>query len=51
MGRAVTMEWVKGMKIEGMAGPHRLMTDAPPEAGGGDEAPSPAELLLAAVAA
>ena len=51
MGRAVTMEWVKGMKIEGMAGPHRLMTDAPPEAGGGDEAPSPAEFLLAAVAA
>jgi uncharacterized OsmC-like protein len=51
MGRAVTMQWVAGMKVEGAAGAHRIVTDAPAEAGGGDEAPSPAELLLAAIAA
>jgi uncharacterized OsmC-like protein len=51
MGRAVTVQWVKGMKVEGAVGPHRLVMDAPPEAGGGDEAPSPAELLLAAIGA
>jgi hypothetical protein len=51
MGRAVTVRWVKGMKIEGAAGPHRLVMDAPAEAGGGDEAPSPAELLLGAIGA
>ena len=51
MGRTVTMHWVRGMRIEGEVGPHRLVMDAPPEAGGGDEAPSPAELLLGAIAA
>jgi putative redox protein len=51
MGRVVTVQWVKGMKVEGAAGPHRLAMDAPPEAGGGDEAPSPAELLLGAIGA
>jgi hypothetical protein len=51
MGRAVTVQWVKGMKIEGSVGPHRLVMDAPAEAGGGDEAPSPAELLLGAIGA
>lgn len=51
MGRAVTVHWVKGMKVEGVVGPHRLMMDAPAEAGGGDEAPSPAELLLGAIGA
>jgi hypothetical protein len=51
MGRMVTVQWVKGMKVEGAAGPHRLAMDAPPEAGGGDEAPSPAELLLGAIGA
>ena len=51
MGRAVTVQWVKGMKVEGAVGPHRLVMDAPPEAGGGDEGPSPAELLLGAIGA
>ena len=51
MGRTVTVHWVKGMKIEGVVGPHRLVMDAPAEAGGGDEAPSPAELLLGAIGA
>ena len=45
------MRWVSGMKVEGAAGPHRLETDAPAEAGGGDAAPSPAELLLGAIGA
>jgi uncharacterized OsmC-like protein len=39
------------MKIEGAAGPHRLVMDAPAEAGGEDAAPSPAELLLGAIGA
>ena len=39
MGRTVTVQWVKGMKVEGAVGPHRLVMDAPAEAGGGDEAP------------
>jgi hypothetical protein len=51
MGRTVTVQWVKGMKVEGAVGPHRLVMDAPAEAGGGDEAPSPAELLLGAIGA
>jgi hypothetical protein len=51
MGRTVTLQWVKGMKVEGAVGPHRLVMDAPAEAGGGDEAPSPAELLLGAIGA
>jgi len=51
MGRAVTVQWVKGMKTEGAVGPHRLVMDAPAEAGGGDEAHSPAKLLLAAIGA
>jgi uncharacterized OsmC-like protein len=51
MGRAVTVQWVTAMKIEGAVGPHRLVMDAPAEAGGGDEAPSPAELLLGAIGA
>jgi uncharacterized OsmC-like protein len=51
MGRAVTLQWVSGMRVEGAVGPHRLVTDAPAEAGGGDGAPSPAELLLGAIGA
>ena len=51
MGRAVTVQWVNGMKVEGAAGPPRRAMDAPAEAGGGDEAPSPAELLLGAIGA
>lgn len=51
MGRAVTTQWVAGMKIEGTVGPHRLVMDARAEAGGGDEAPSPAEMLLGAIGA
>jgi len=34
------------MKAEATIGPHRVVLDAPAEAGGGDEGPSPAEMLL-----
>jgi uncharacterized OsmC-like protein len=45
------VRWVKGMKVEGTVGPHRLVMDAPAVAGGADEGPSPAELLLGAIGA
>lgn len=51
MARAVTVRSVKGMKAEASVGPHRLVLDAPAEAGGGDEGPSPAEMLLSAIGA
>jgi uncharacterized OsmC-like protein len=51
MGREVTVRWVKGMKAEAAVGPHRVVLDAPAEAGGEDEAPSPAEMLLSAIGA
>jgi uncharacterized OsmC-like protein len=51
MARAVTVQWVTGMKAEAVVGPHRVVLDAPPEAGGGDEGPSPAEMLLGAIGA
>ena len=51
MARAVTVQWVTGMKAEASVGPHRIVLDAPPEAGGGDEGPSPAEILLSAIGA
>jgi len=43
MAREVTVRWATGMKAEAAAGPHRVVLDAPPEAGGADEGPSPAE--------
>jgi uncharacterized OsmC-like protein len=49
MARTVTVRSVKGMKAEADVGPHRLVLDAPAEAGGGDEGASPAEMLLAAI--
>jgi hypothetical protein len=51
MARGVTVQWVTGMKAEATVGPHRVILDAPPEAGGGDEGPSPAEMLLGAIGA
>lgn len=51
MARGVTVRWVAGMKAEASVGPHRVVLDAPPEAGGGDEGPSPAEMLLGAIGA
>lgn len=51
MARAVTVQWVHGMKAEASIGPHRVVLDAPPEAGGADEGPSPAEMLLGAIGA
>jgi uncharacterized OsmC-like protein len=51
MARAVTVEWQTGMKATSTVGPHRVVLDAPPEAGGGDEGPSPAEMLLGAIGA
>ena len=51
MARPVVVQSIKGMKFEAHAGPHRLTLDAPPEAGGGDEGPSPVEMLLGAIGA
>ena len=51
MARTVTIESTAGMKAEATAGPHRVVLDAPREAGGGDDGPSPAEMLLAAIGA
>jgi uncharacterized OsmC-like protein len=51
MARAVTVQWVAGMKAEATIGPHHVVLDAPKEAGGGDEGPSPAEMLLGAIGA
>lgn len=51
MAREVTVQWLTGMKAEASVGPHRVVLDGPPEAGGGDEGPSPAEMLLGAIGA
>ena len=51
MARSVTVQTVAGMKAEATMGPHRVIFDAPSEAGGGDEGPSPAEMLLGAIGA
>ena len=51
MARAVTVQWVKGMRSDMATGPHQIVFDAPAEAGGGDEGPSPAEMLLDAIGA
>ncbi len=51
MARTVTVQTTAGMKAEATAGPHRVIFDAPSEAGGGDEGPSPAEMLLGAIGA
>lgn len=51
MARPVVVQSVGGMKSETVVGPHRFTLDAPPEAGGGDEGPSPVEMLLGAIGA
>jgi uncharacterized OsmC-like protein len=51
MARRVTVQSLAGMKAEATVGPHRVILDAPSEAGGGDEGPSPAEMLLGAIGA
>jgi len=51
MARAVTVQSVAGMRAEATVGPHRVVLDAPAEAGGGDAGPSPAEALLSAIGA
>jgi len=51
MAREVTVQWLMGMQAVATTGPHRVILDAPPEAGGGDQGPSPAEMLLAAIGA
>jgi len=51
MARRVTVQSLSGTKAEAAVGPHRVIVDAPPEAGGGDEGPSPAEMLLGAIGA
>ena len=51
MPRSVTVHSRSTMKSEALIGPHTVVFDAPPEAGGGDAGPSPAELLLGAIGA
>ena len=51
MARPVIVQSIKGMKSDASVGPHRIALDAPPEAGGGDEGPSPVEMLLGAIGA
>ena len=51
MARTVTVQWMTAMKASMTAGPHQVVFGAPPEAGGGDEGPSPAEMLLGAIGA
>ena len=51
MPRGITVQWVTGMKAEARVGPHRVVLDAPREAGGGDKGPSPVEMLLGAIGA
>jgi uncharacterized OsmC-like protein len=51
MARGVTVDWVAGMRADAAVGPHRVVLDAPAEAGGGDAGPSPAEMLLGAIGA
>jgi len=51
MARQRTVQSLAGMKAETTVGPHRVVVDAPQEAGGGDEGPSPAEMLLGAIGA
>jgi putative redox protein len=51
MARSVVVESIKGMRSDARVGPHRLILDAPPEAGGGDEGASPVEMLLGAIGA
>jgi uncharacterized OsmC-like protein len=51
MAREVTVRWVTGMKAEAAVGPHRVVLDAPRDAGGGDDGASPVEILLGAIGA
>ncbi len=51
MARTVSVRSIAGMKAEAVAGPHRMVFDAPAEAGGADEGPSPVETLLGAIGA
>jgi uncharacterized OsmC-like protein len=51
MARPVVVELAQGMKASAEVGPHRVVLDGPKEAGGGDEGPSPAEMLLSAIGA
>ena len=51
MARAVTVRSTGSLKAEAAVGPHTVVLDGPVEAGGGDEGPSPAEMLLGAIGA
>jgi len=49
MARPVVVQSVKGLKSEAVVGPHRIVLDAPTEAGGAEDGASPVEMLLAAI--
>jgi putative redox protein len=51
MARPVRVESAGGLRQHVVVGPHRLVVDEPPEAGGGDAGPTPVELLLGALGA
>lgn len=46
----ITVRQLEGMKLEAVVNGHTLRTDLPPDKGGEGSAPSPSDLLLAAVA-
>jgi uncharacterized OsmC-like protein len=48
---SVSTRIAKGYRVEITAGPHTLIADEPVSAGGGDEGPTPYDLVLAALGA
>lgn len=49
MARSVRVRSLEGLKMEVLAGPHRLIADEPEEAGGSDAGPDPYALLMASL--
>ena len=49
MGREVIATWQGPYRTDVRVGPHAVVFDAPKEIGGGDEGPSPGEMLLGAI--
>lgn len=50
MNYSTTTSWKQNMAFETQIGSHKVMTDAPKEAGGDDKAASPKKLMMASLA-